>query len=334
MPSRDSDPFGEHASLRFEHEQPVLGANICFRSNSRALLRLAEHAYTDLPVHRLRGAAKLHVTLLLTRKGPRAARRTEPQPLQLQHGAGLLAASTGASDYAVLAPLEGAALVVVSEDMLRFPYHIRYELIEFAVFTLAARTQGLVPLHAACVGIAGRGVLLMGDTGAGKSTVSLQCLLQGFDFLSEDSVFVQADTLRATGVANFLHVDSDSLRWVAPARIAAAIRRSPVIRRRSGARKFELDLRRMPFKLAAAPLQISAVVILSARRAPAGAELLRALPRQEKLRRLAGLQSYGTSRPQWRVFAKSAAQLGVYELQRGRHPSQAAAALRTLLTRR
>jgi hypothetical protein len=57
--------------------------------------------------------------------------------------------------------------------MLRFPYHARYELIEFAVFTLAARAQGLVPLHAACVGEEGRGLLLMGESGAGKSTASL-----------------------------------------------------------------------------------------------------------------------------------------------------------------
>jgi serine kinase of HPr protein (carbohydrate metabolism regulator) len=55
-------------------------------------------------------------------------------------------------------------------------YLTRYELIEFAVFTLAQRVQGLVPLHAACVGRAGRGLLLMGGSGAGKSTLALHCL--------------------------------------------------------------------------------------------------------------------------------------------------------------
>ena len=37
-----------------------------------------------------------------------------------------------------------------------------------AVFTLAARVQQLVPLHAACVGLKGRGVLIMGASGAGN----------------------------------------------------------------------------------------------------------------------------------------------------------------------
>jgi hypothetical protein len=335
MTSRDFDPFGEHASLRFEHKQRLLGANIRFRSNSRALLKLVEHAYAGLPPQGITSAApELRVTLLLNKRPSRGARRGEPQPLQLLHGAGLLAASTSASDSALLAPREGAALVVVSEDMLRFPYHARYELIEFAVFTLAARSQALVPLHAACVGIGGRGVLLMGDTGAGKSTLALQCLLQGFDFLSEDSVFVQAETLRATGVASFLHVQSESLRWVASARIAAAIRRSPVIRRRSGARKFELDLRRTPFKLASAPLKICAVVFLSAKRARAGAELLRPIPKREMLVRLGALQSYGSSASQWRTFASNAARLAVFELRRGTHPAEGATALGELLARR
>jgi len=62
-------------------------------------------------------------------------------------GPGFLAGAPHSSNFVVLAPAERSALVAVSPQMLRFPYHTRYELIEFAVFTLAARVQGLVPLH-------------------------------------------------------------------------------------------------------------------------------------------------------------------------------------------
>jgi energy-coupling factor transporter ATP-binding protein EcfA2 len=213
--------------------------------------------------------------------------------------------------------------------MSRFSYHARYELIEFAVYTLAARSQELVPLHAACVGIDGRGVLLMGGSGSGKSTLSLQSLMQGLDFVSEDSIFVEPATLRATGIANFLHVRPDALRWLQSSRIATAIRKSPVIKRRSGVEKYELDLRRTPFKLAAAPLQIVAVAFLSAR-TTRGA-LLRRVAKNEALTRLADLQAYGTSRPQWRAFARNIARKAVFELRRGGHPAEAAAALRGLL---
>src|SRR3546814_4333811 len=98
--------------------------------------------------------------------------------------------------------------------MLDWPYHLRYELIEFAVFLLAARCQRPVPLHAACVGRGGRGILLLGASGSGKSTLVLHSLLQGLDVLSEDAVFVQPDGMLATGVANFLHVRAAALAGI------------------------------------------------------------------------------------------------------------------------
>ena len=193
------------------------------------MLRLVDAAFEGLPRHRLSAISpRLSVTLVLGSGARRRTRgRTEPPPLGMFSGAGLVGGATDRSDFVVLSPLERSALVVLSESMMRFSYHARYELIEFAVFTLAARAQRLVSLHAACVGRGGRGVLLMGASGAGKSTLALLSLLEDFDFVSEDSVFVTPDTLLATGAANFLHVRADSLRWVDGARDAAAIRASP-----------------------------------------------------------------------------------------------------------
>jgi hypothetical protein len=238
-------------------------------------------------------------------------------------GAGLLAGAPETSSFVALSPASGSALVVVAEPMLRFPYHTRYELIEFAVYTLAARTQGLAALHAACVGKGGRGMLLMGASGAGKSTVALHSLLRGLDFLSEDAVFVQPSTLLATGAPNFLHVRSDSLRWLGRSRAATAVRRSPVIRRRSGVRKFEVDLRRGGFRLARAPLKLGAIVFLSARSAGRG-PLLRPLERADALARLELAQAYAAGQPEWPEFRRGAAALAAFELRRGRRARAAA----------
>jgi hypothetical protein len=331
---REFDPFGEHSRLRFAYRRQLLGANLHFRSNCRALLRLVEHAYAHLPQHRLGAQApELRITLLLNKEPARTARGAMPGPFQLLHGSGLLAAASGGADCVFLAPQANAALIVVSERTLRCAELTRYELIEFAVFTLASRSQSLVPLHAACVALQGRGLLLMGDTGAGKSTLSLQCLLNGLDFLSEDSVFVDAHTLRATGIANFLHVRADSLRWIANTRVAAAIRGSPVIQRRSGQRKFEWDLRHTRFPLAAAPVTLTGVVFLSAQRAAPGSELLRPVAKKDLRARLVSLQPYASSSPEWQSFVKNVLQLRIVELRRGRHPAQAAAALHALLQR-
>jgi hypothetical protein len=246
-------------------------------------------------------------------------------------GAGLLGCATVSSNVVVLSPREGAALVVVSPQMLRFPYHTRYELIEFAVFTLATRAQRLVPLHAACVGLGGRGILLMGPSGAGKSTLALHCLLNGLDFLSEDSVFVAPGPMLATGVPNFLHVRADSLSWLGQDREAAAIiAKSPVIRRRSGVEKFEVDLRRGRFQLAQSPLKVVGVVFLSSRKAGAH-RLLKRLSKSRLRANLALEQGYGASQPQWRAFDRNISRLPSFELRRGRHPLESVEALQSLL---
>jgi hypothetical protein len=244
-------------------------------------------------------------------------------------GAGLLGGATSSSDFTVVSPDDRSALVVVSQEMLHFPYHTRYELIEFAVFTLATRAHGLMPLHAACVGYRGRGILLLGESGAGKSTASLHCLLRGLDFLSEDSVLVTPDTLLATGVPNFLHVRRDSLRFLSPSD-ASTIRRSGVIRRRSGVEKFEVNLRRPGFHLAAHPLRVTALVFVSAQPARRG-RLLMPLGRREALARFRQEQQYAAHRAGWPAFRKRIAVTPAFELRRGRHPNQAAEALLALL---
>jgi hypothetical protein len=335
LPDLLSDPFGERSAILAKKRIRLLGGQFHFGSNSRELMRLVDSAYAGLPRHRLSAVApRMRVRLLLRSGGqPHPRKRLEPPPLGMVSGAGFLGGATDSSNFVILSPQERTALVVVSPQMLRFAYHTRYELIEFAVFTLAARVQGLVPLHAACVGRGGRGLLLMGPSGAGKSTVALQCLLHGLDFLAEDSVFVAPDTMLATGIANFLHVRADSLRWLERDRDVAAIRKSPVIRRRSGVKKFELDLRSTNYRLAASPLKIESVVYLTARKSGNGS-LLRPLPKSEAMARLAISQAYAANQPQWPRFGKQVSRIDSFELRRGDHPLEAIEVLRALLARR
>ena len=330
-PDLKSDPFGERQRLLTVKPMALLGARVRFESNDRRLLKLAEHAFAGLPPHRLRvpRAPDLRIVLQLTPES-RAGARSEPPPTVMLSGAGLLAGAPATSSFVALSPASGSALVVVTETLLRFPYHTRYELIEFAAYTLAARTQGLAALHAACVGKGGRGVLLMGASGAGKSTVALHCLLRGLDFLSEDAVFVQPSTMLATGAPTFLHVRSDSLNGLGRARAATGIRGSPVIRRRSGVRKFEVDLRRGGFNLASAPLKLAAIVFLSARSAGRG-PMLRPLARADVLARLELAQAYAAGQPEWPAFRRGAAALAAFELRRGRNPNESVDALESLL---
>jgi hypothetical protein len=323
------DPFAERARPPAPVARQLLGGRFHFASASEELLRLVDWAYADLPSHAFSAhPPNFNVHLVLTGAGSRRAPRRPPPAPSFLGGAGLLSAVTGPSSCVALSPQQGAALVAVSRDSLRHPYHARYELIEFAVFTLAARAQQLLPLHAACVSLHDRGVLLVGASGAGKSTMALHCLRRQLDFVSEDAVFVTAKGLRATGVANFLHVCPDALRWL-PRPEAGVIRASPQIRRRSGVQKFEIDLRRKDFRLAARPPRLRTVVFLSPR--PGRRAALQPLSGADLCARLLAAQPYAAAQPHWSEFLANMKDLGGYELRRGRHPQEGAETLHELL---
>jgi hypothetical protein len=324
------DPFGERSQRCAPVHKQLLGGRFLFESTSEALLALVEEAYGGLPPHRLPVVTpefRIELRLLPARRTPYMS---EPPLVQTQAGDGLLCGVMDAANYVVIQPERHRALVVASEDMLTFPYHLRYELIEFAVYILATRGQTLVPLHGACVGRAGRGVLLLGASGAGKSTLALHSLLQGLDFISEDAVLVQPESLLATGVANYLHVKADALHFVDDVAVQQWIRKAPVIRRRSGVEKFEVDLRHGHGKLAPAPLKLAGVVFVSSRVEQSG-ELLHPVPPDEVVARLEADQPYAAGQPGWHAFQQQLLAMGVHELRRGDHPRASVHALRELL---
>jgi hypothetical protein len=328
--NRGVDPFGEQSARPHHRSLQLLGALFRFESNSARLLQLVDQAFAGLPRHRLTGRSpRLLVRLLLTPRQHRTS-AAPPPPLTTYAGPGFLCGAIDESNLAVISPAQRSALVVVSRDMLRHAYHLRYELIEFAVYVLAARALRLVPLHAAAVGRQGRGLLLMGDSGAGKSTITLHCLLQGLGLLSEDAVFVAPDGRAATGIANFLHLQRRGLALLRARAAVRHIRSSPIIRRRSGVEKYEVDLRRSGYRLAPAPLSIQALVFLSKRRG-SDDRLLVPVAARQRAARLAALQPYAAGQQGWRRFENSLASVRTYELRRGSHPAVAVAALRGLL---
>lgn len=311
-----------------------MGARFRFHGDSPELLRVVESAYGDLPPHRLAAQdADGDIDVELCLLPGLAHREGEPPAVQARLDHGLLYGVMDERNYVLVSPARRRARVVASEDMLDRPYHLRYELIEFAVFLLAARCQRLTPLHAACAGRDGRGVLVLGASGTGKSTLALHCLLQGLDFLSEDAVFVQPDALLATGVANFLHVQADTLASVDDPAIRDWIAGSPVITRRSGAAKFEVDLRMapVPVRLAPTPMQLVAAVTLAGDAATPAASLLEPVRTESIADVLAVDQAYAMSQPGWTRFASSIAAAGIHRLERSTHPASRVDALRRLL---
>jgi energy-coupling factor transporter ATP-binding protein EcfA2 len=331
MSKSAADPFGEGQRARARARFSLLGADFTIESTDAALLDVAVEAFGGLPRHRLARRPRLfNVRLVLTdhrQTWPRG--RAPPRPV-FTGGAGLLCATVDAGSFAIVDAAQSRALICVSRALLRHRYHARYELIELACFTLAARAQSLVPLHAGCVGARGKGVLLMGASGSGKSTLSLHALAGGLQLLSEDSACVALEDLRVTGVPSYLYLRPAALRFLRPRELRRAIERSPTIERRSGARKLQVDLRELEAAVAPTPLRLAATVFLSRRRTGRRPALV-ALDRAELLARLRREQAYASVMPNWGAFERRIVKLPAYELRRTRHPDDAVEQLRLLL---
>lgn len=326
-PRQIADPFGERAPLALSRRHRLLGADIEFRSDSAELLALVDAAYAGLPALG-RGGMALQLELRLG--GGDSNWGTEPPEARMLGGAGLLGVAMDAHNLVLVNAGAGRALVQVSRGLLTHPYHLRYELIEFAVFTLAARARGLLALHAGCVGLGGAGALLIGASGAGKSTLALHAMAQGLSFLTEDASFVDPQTLLASGIANFLHLRFDALAWVDDASLRERIAAAPVIRRRSGVEKHELDLRGGWAPLAAGPLLLKHLVFASPEPASDDA-LLMPLGSAELCERLHISQPYAAGQPGWADWVAGCERLHGWELRRGSHPRAGALALKRLL---
>ena len=83
----------------------------------------------------------------------------------------------------------GKTRMVVSSAAIAHPSYFAQTFLEAAsasqIWTLYA-----TPIHGACVAIDGRGVLLCGDSGAGKSSLSYACARAGWQFISDDCSFL------------------------------------------------------------------------------------------------------------------------------------------------
>ncbi len=328
------DPFDEQQAPTARRHAHLLGAAFEFLADDEALLEPVDAAYADVPPQRLPAGplpdAPLQVRL---RRGDAAGWPPGLERLPAARhlsGSGVFGVALDAVNMTLVMPELGRALVTMSPELLARPRDARAELVECAVYQLAARAQGLHALHAGAVALDDRAALLIGHSGAGKSTLTLHAMQQGLAGVTEDGAFLDPVSWRVTGVPNFLHVRTDSLDRLDDPGLRDRVAASPVIRRRSGAEKFVLDLRRSGLPLSSTAPALALLVFLSPESA-AGGDPWRALTADEVAARLAATQPYAAWRPGWPATVERSAHLPAFELRRGRHPRDAAAHLRRLL---
>jgi hypothetical protein len=89
-------------------------------------------------------------------------------------------------NYMILDTRQGFAFGWLTQAAAENRAYLRYHFLEGAAWILLESLY-LTSIHGACVELDGHGVLLCGDSGAGKSSLAYACARNGWKFLSDDA---------------------------------------------------------------------------------------------------------------------------------------------------
>jgi hypothetical protein len=180
---RPADPLLFDFGLPLVRTYYPLGFPLEITTNSAGVLQAAEESWGKFQKTFSTPPVRIRLGVL-----PGSSSTCPPAPAcRGQHH--LITQVADAENYLVLDNREGFAFGWLTEAAAQKRAYLRYHFLEGAALVLLECLY-LTPVHAACVSLDGRGVLLCGDGGAGKSSLSYACAQNGWTFLSDDSAML------------------------------------------------------------------------------------------------------------------------------------------------
>jgi hypothetical protein len=160
-----------------------LGFSVEIATNSRHVLMAAEESWGHFRKVFSEPPVQLRIGVLEGGPG-----EDPPAPVwRAQRN--LLALVSDSRNFAFCDLTEGFGFCWLTAATVENRAYLRWHFLEGTVFALL-NSLYLTSFHAACVSLAERGVLLCGDSGAGKSSLAFACARRGWTYLSDDSTRV------------------------------------------------------------------------------------------------------------------------------------------------
>ena len=174
------DPYQLTAGMPLHAVFYPLGFPLQIETNHMAVLAAAGQSWDLFPPRFQEPPIKLRLAVSPDGDSPLA------QPVFRAQGH-LFSIVGDAANFAVVDYTQAFAFGWFTSAVAADPGWFRWYYLEALAYVLLAHLY-VTPVHAACVARKGNGILLCGNSGAGKSSLAYACARRGWTFLSDDSV--------------------------------------------------------------------------------------------------------------------------------------------------
>jgi hypothetical protein len=181
--SPHSDPLGSNEVLPLTRRFYPLGFCVDIATNSEDILQTAEESWGGFEKRFDNPALQLSISV--SQSGSANCLTTPVYRSQKN----LFSIIADGHNFAVCDLQRGFGFASLTKTTVRRRSYLRYHFLEAAVLTLLSASRATA-LHAGCVESAGRGLLLCGDTGAGKSSLAFACARAGWTYVSDDATYL------------------------------------------------------------------------------------------------------------------------------------------------
>ncbi len=159
-----------------------LGFPVCISTNSDALLKIVR---TEWGVWRaVFDEPPIHLRIEVSGEGSGS-----PPPAEFRAHRHLFAFVADAMNLGVCDTRTRSGAAWITATAVEDPTYFRYHFLEGMAY-LFLESVYLTPIHATCVALGEHGVLLCGDTEAGKSTLAYACAHRGWTYVTDDASYL------------------------------------------------------------------------------------------------------------------------------------------------
>ncbi len=177
-----ADPLSYDQPFPLEAEYFPMGLSLRIATNSERVLAEAARIWSSYPQLFDQTGVRLKIAVTPGRSLPQHAPALRGQ----EH---LFSMVADHENFANADLRAGFGYVCVAEEVVTDPVYFRYHFLEPLVYVLVAARQ-FTFVHAACVALDGRAVLLIGGSGSGKTCLSYACARAGWTYLAGDATSI------------------------------------------------------------------------------------------------------------------------------------------------